>query len=144
MSGYTHKLSFSADHPSADLSELPVKLGMSPKRLWKVGEPRVAPNGRVIGGNHRSSYCSIEFESSPEGLPTSLRMSVEKLSQHKQLLDEFSKVGVNFRFFIGWFSEFNSEDRLDWQLLSSIAALKISLDFDFYGPQETQQIEIAP
>jgi hypothetical protein len=136
---YRHRLSLSADHNSLDLSEIPLQLGMPANRLWNVGEIRVAPNGRVQGGTHRYSFCSIDFESSPEGLPRSLEMAVSQLQPHKDFLRRLHDTGVNFRFFIGWFSDFNSADRFEWKLLRDIADLRIALDFDFYGPNETQQ-----
>jgi hypothetical protein len=136
---YRHRISFCADHDTADLSSLPAQLGMSANRLWKVGESRVAPNGRAQVGDYQYSYCSIEFESSSQGLPKSLKLAVEKLRTHKAFLEELSASGVKLRFFIGWFSDFNSADRFEWELLRDIADLKISLDFDFYGPDETEQ-----
>ncbi len=133
MGNYTHRLSFCAEHPSADLAILPQTLGLAAKRLWKAGEARVAPNGRIQGGIHKHSYCLIEFEP-VASLPESLAGAITRLKPHKSFLIQLTENGVKFRFFIGWFSEFNSGDRLEWALLRDIADLQISLDFDFYGP----------
>src|SRR5262249_42563363 len=133
MGSYTHRLSLCADHETADLAILPETLGLTANRLWKVGEARVAPNGRVQSGKNRYSFCSIEFEPRAS-LPESLALAMKRLKPQKSFLTQLAENGVKFRFFIGWFSEFNSGDHLEWDLLRDIADLQISLDFDFYGP----------
>ena len=112
---------------------LPETLGLPAQSIWKAGDIRVAPNGRVLGGNHKRSYCSIELKPKVD-LPESLAAALTYLRPHKDFLVRLSMDGVKFRFFIGWFSEFNSGERFEWTLLRDIADLNISLDFDVYGP----------
>jgi hypothetical protein len=133
MGSYTHRLSLGADHETADLAALPEALDLPAKHLWRAGDVRVAPPGRVQGGNHKRSYCSIEFEPGAD-LPESLAVAVARLKPHKEFLARLSADGVKFRFFVGWFSESNSGERHEWALLRDIADLRISLDFDVYGP----------
>jgi hypothetical protein len=136
---YRHRLSFGAEHDSADLGKLPAQLGMPARFLWRRGEPRIAPNGRVIGGDRRNSHCSFDLGEGGD-LPRSLREALARPVPHKMVLEELSASGVALRFFIGWFSDdLNSGVRLDWELLRDTAALKIALDFDFYGPEEKGQ-----
>jgi len=49
------------------------------------------------------------------------------------LLDRLASSGGTFNFFVGWFSDRNSGDRLEWNLLREMARLRISLDLDVYG-----------
>ena len=94
MGTYSHRLSLSADHDSMDLSSLPTQLGMEAKRIWKAGDPSIAPNGRVMGGNRRYSFCNFELEVA-EDLSKSIRAAIEKLRPHKKLMEELSACGVS-------------------------------------------------
>lgn len=139
MGAYRHRLSFSAEHERADLGMLPAQLDMTARVLWRAGEPRIAPSGRVIGGNRPNSYCSFDIGEGDD-LPRSLREALKLLMPHRAMLEGLSASGVTFGFFIGWFSgSLNSGERLDWDLLRDISDLKIALDFDFYGPEEPQR-----
>jgi hypothetical protein len=142
MGTYRHKLSFCVDHENLDLSVIPEQLNLPTNRLWKAGQPRMVPNGRLLGGSYEKSYCSIPFEHTPEvSLPVSLKVALAKLMPHKPFLEELVASGANLRFFVGWFSNSNSRDCLDWRLLREIADMKISLDLDFYGPDETNPVD---
>ena len=142
MGTYRHKLSFCVDHESLDLSVIPEQLNLIANRLWKAGQPRMAPDGRLLGGSYQNSYCSIVFEHAPEvSLPVGLKVALAELTPHKPFLEELVVSGANLRFFVGWFSDSNSRDYLDWKLLKEIADLKISLDLDFYGPDETNPVD---
>lgn len=102
----------------------------------------MAPDGRLLGGSYQNSYCSIVFEHAPEvSLPVGLKVALAKLTPHKPFLEELVASGANLRFFVGWFSDSSSRDYLDWKLLKEIADLKISLDLDFYGPDETNPVD---
>lgn len=109
---------------------------MSVHNLQKVGELRKTPKGRQLDTIARESSCGIEFETLGD-LPTSLEAAVAGLLPHKSYLNGLSDSGASFRFFIGWFSEsWNTGERLNWNLLRDVADLRISLDFDVYGPGE--------
>jgi hypothetical protein len=138
MGGYTHRLSFLARHSSADLSILPTTLGVTAHSLWKAGDLRLTPKGGVSEVAHKNSYCSIKFDGLAD-LPQSIVAALEGLKRHEALLRSLAENGVKFAFFIGWFSEWNSHDVFSWQLLNQLADLRISLEFDFYGPKEKQE-----
>ena len=137
MGDYTHRLTLQAFHDDADLSALPATLGLEPDKLARAGDTRIAPNGRVIDAKYRFSTCTFPFESgSGESLPAHLAAVIAQLKPHGAAFDTWSDAGIRFQFFIGWFSDFNSRDVFDWALLADLAALRISLDIDFYGPDE--------
>ncbi len=110
---------------------------MSVHNLQKAGELCRTPKGRQPNTIAReSSSCGIEFDTLGD-LPKSLEAAVVSLLPHKPYLNSLSDTGATFRFFIGWFSEsWNTGERLNWNLLRDIADLRISLDFDVYGPGE--------
>jgi hypothetical protein len=132
---YRHTLSLWAKHDTADLSGIPTELGLPAKRIWKAGDKRTTPTGRELEGVRRSSYCTIQFEIADD-LPKSLSSALDLLKQHKAFLINLSDAGVQLHFFVGWFSDANSRDVLEWPLLRDLADLRIGLDFDVYGPDE--------
>ncbi len=141
MGDYTHKLTLQAFHDDADLSDLPIALGLVADKLARVGEMRITPSGRVTGVRHRVSSCSFTFEAQvDESLPAHIAAVVARLKERRDACMTWSEAGVRFQFFIGWFSDSNSRDVFDWTLLADLAALRISLDIDFYGPDEPSAV----
>lgn len=51
----------------------------------------------------------------------------------QNLFYELSSSGGKIEYFIGWYSEGNSGEEFDFELLRSLADLYIGLSFDFYG-----------
>lgn len=130
---YTYALSFNIEHPDAELSGVSDVLGLKAQVLWKKGEPRVTPKGRALSGTYQKSSWSSELGRQQKDLPAGLQSALTILRPHKDYLAKLVADGAKLRFFVGWFSDFNARDVLDWQLLQDIAALKISLDLDVYG-----------
>jgi hypothetical protein len=142
MFEYRCKLSLWVSHPNADLSDFPKRLGLRADRAHKAGDPRKTPAGALLKGVYRDSRCGITLQNeSVDSLPDLLRKVLPELQRHKSVFDEYASQGALFSLFVGWFSEtINSRDILDWQILADLAALKISLDLDFYGgPDEPEQ-----
>ena len=145
MGNYIYRLSLWFGHPDADLSEIPSRLGLSANRVWKKGDPRTAPNGRIIGGVYHDSRGSIEFVGGKKSdLPKGLRAAIAALKPHKAFLNELSETGTKFSFFVGWFSDLNSRDVIDWEILRDLAELRISLDLDVYGPDGDGDVLLDP
>ena len=139
MGDYTYRLTLAIEHPDSDLSAIPGQLGLPAKQTGKKGDPRIAPNGRVTGSVYRHSSCSIQFGADHErDLPRGLKSALATLLPHKTYLADWSEKGATLGLFIGWFSDFNSRDAIDWKILKDLAELQISLDIDFYGPDEVQ------
>jgi hypothetical protein len=142
MGDYTYRLTLTIEHPDADLSEFARHLGLLPKRVGRKGDPRLAPDGRMTGRVYRHSSCTFQFGADFEhDLPKGVRSALAALLPYKSYLDEWSAKGAKLRFFVGWFSDFNSRDVLDWEILRDLAELRISLDLDFYGSDDRQNEE---
>lgn len=143
MSDYTYNLSLWVEHPTADLSGVPTELGLPASRLWMKGDRITTPTGRVMDGSYKKSYCSIQFgERHQRDLLTGLRSALAVLLPHQSYFEKLSVDGIQVRFFVGWFSDkLNSREILDWEVLRDLAKLKISLDFDFYGPDESENAQ---
>lgn len=137
MGDYTYHLSLWVEHPDADLAEIPGKLGMPARVLWKKGDPWIAKSGE-LRGHRRKSYCNIEFPKGNNDLPDGLSAAVERLRPHANYIDELHKRGIILMFSVGWFLDWNSGDVLDWKILSELASLHISLSLDCYGPDSDE------
>jgi len=138
MSGYSHSLSLRARHGTKDLSIIPTTLGMEAQRIWKRGEPRQAPAGTLLDGAYGASYCSIEFGVLTD-LPQSIAAALTVLKPHSEFLQSLAEDGVQFAFFVGWFSEEQSSGgTLGVKLLQDLADLRISLELNFYAPDQVK------
>jgi hypothetical protein len=122
-------LILSVEHADADLSQIPAKIGLAALDCWKKGDPRSGP---VTLANHRSSRCSFQFaKGHDQALPNGLRVALAALRPHKDLIDELSKSGATFKFYISRSGRVENE-ALDWTLLHDLADLKIDLQFGSY------------
>ena len=140
MFEYRCTLSLRAEHPSADLSELPKLLGMPAMVLWQAGEKRRQPNGVALEGVHRKSYCSIPIEEPAASLSELLRTVLPDLRKKRDVFKTFTERGTSFSLFVGWFSDgSNSRDIIEWPILAELADMKFALDLDFYGSQDATQ-----
>jgi len=137
LGDYTYSLSLWLEHPDADLSTVPIKLGLSARHLWKKGDVIRTPRGRTIDGVRKKSYCSVQFDihDLPE-LSAGLKAALALLLPHREYFEKLSADGVQARFFVGWFSkELNSREILASEILKDLASLNISLDLDLYGSE---------
>ena len=143
MGSFTYRLSFRATHPDADLSVVSDALGVPPSRLWRAGEPRTTPTGGQLAGVNKVSYCTIPLDQEPgTPLPDAIASVLKRLRAERRILDPLAASGGSFNFFVGWFTDGNSGEILDWHLLKDLADLKISLDMDVYdGPQWSRTAE---
>lgn len=148
MDGYIYTMKLWVAHSDADLSDVPVKLGLKFKYLWNKGAPRISSKGLALGGFYPKSRCSFEFDLRQEtSLPDGLRSAVERLKPHRDYLIGLSDSGVELSFFAHLFANgIDAHDALDWQLLRDLADLKISLNLDFSGPDPIGAIpsDISP
>lgn len=142
MGEYTYRLTLLIFHPDADLSHVPTRLGIPASHLWKKGDVRTAPNGRVLSGTYKDSNCGIQFGQDYEkDLPAGLKSALVMLLPHKEYFEELTASGAELKFFVGWFSDASSRDILGWETLRDMAVLKIALDLDFYGPDPVENPE---
>ena len=75
-------------HPEMTPSEITSQLGVEPQNAHCVGDTRVAPNGRVIGGrwpDTRWRY-SIRYERSDQWFVKEFDLMVDRLVSHKSFL----------------------------------------------------------
>lgn len=126
-------LSLWVRHPSADLADLPTTLGLTPVRVWKVGDPRTTPKNTPLVGTYRESYCCMNIETDADAtLPNSITATIEKLRPHTTKIDSLCATGGTFLLNVGWHSSFNTGENFEVRLLRELADMNVSLGIDVY------------
>ena len=141
---YQYKLSLRMTHPSADLSDFSRMLDSRDVFMWKRGDPRLSPRGRVIGpGERKEFFCSITIDHNPGvELPELIATTLRRLEPHKETLDKLTSSGGTMDLFVGWFAEDDqSGETFDWTVLRGLADYRISLIFDVYDALDTEKDE---
>ena len=133
MASFRYDLSLRIEHPSADLALVCSQLGMTPKIIWRAGEPRTTPVGNPLTGNRDQSYCSTPIDHPADfSLAEALDALLDRLMANRKIFDELAATGGSGNVFVGWYSGPNSGERFDPSLLSRHSALGLSLDLDVY------------
>jgi hypothetical protein len=129
------KLSLHIKHPTRDLSRVCAVLELEPTRIWKKGDERQTPKGTKIGGTRADSYCSIAFGAmSRKPLPKQIEAALSLLKPHREILRKLSSTGGLVSFYVGWFCDEHTGEHFDWQILDTMADLRIALDLNIYVP----------
>lgn len=134
MNEFKFDMSFRVRHPTMDAKKICVELGLTAKYCWTVGEQRRTPKGDFLEGSYPETYCTfiLEKEAQTE-LADLIKSSNQMLRPHKNFLQSIYSSGGRLEYFIGWYSDGNSGEEFDADLLAEMADLKIGLTLDFYG-----------
>jgi hypothetical protein len=98
-----YRMSIRIWHPEIDPVEVTRTLGIAPRHAWRVGEPRVTPTGRSLGGVRDKSYWCAEVspaharDSDPEG---DVVRFLDMLEPHARLLQDIVTSGGTIEFFL--------------------------------------------
>lgn len=134
MNKFKFDLSFRVRHPYMNSEEICAQLGMVAKYQWTAGKQRKTPKGTLLEGVYNESYCSFDIDHDDNaGLTDLIRSNSQSLEAHKKFLDFLCSTGGKLEYFIGWYSEGNSGEEFDADLIRILAELKIGLSLDFYG-----------
>lgn len=124
-------VSFAARHPSHDLSNLLMELGVVSKHCWKAGDRRRTSAGLLLDGNYDSSYYSCDLPlSASDDLAEWLGQAVDFLRPMAKSFISFADDGGSLSFFIGLEKGVFEGVALAPALLAELGALRISLDID--------------
>src|SRR5262252_5547037 len=141
MNPYQFNLSLRIKHPERDLSDLYAKLSMvsmlKPKRIWKVGDVRIAQDGRTLEGQYIESYCYFSIfnepqDSNAESLSSTLDRVTKALLPYKADLDNHTNSGGTLEFFVGLYVNANSGDEFSPILIKTVGDLGIYISLDIY------------
>jgi hypothetical protein len=134
MNKFKFDLSFRIRHPQMDAEKICLQLGLKAKHKWTAGNQRKTPKGDLLEGTYDESYCSFPLDHDDEAeLADLIRSSTQSLKPHEKFLQLISSTGGRLEYFIGWYSDGNSGEEFDADLINQLASLRIGLSFDFYG-----------
>jgi len=137
MSRELTKLSLHLTHPTRDLAIVCDRLGPVPRVIRKKGDARMAASGRLLGGKHASSFCSIPLGGKPrEPLAKKIRSALLRLKPRKRTLRSLSATGGSIVLFVGWFCDRHTGESFDARLLREASDLRIGIDLNIYVTDE--------
>jgi hypothetical protein len=116
------------------------KVRLKVTRRWTAGSKRKTPKGTPLSGVNDLTYCCFDLKH-PEKLRLAdfLKKCNDRLNRHKDFFEYIRSTGGSLEYFIGWYSDRNSGEIFDLDLLSMLVALKINLSIDFYGGQKQKK-----
>ena len=116
--------------------EISERLGWKPNARHVMGENRVAPNGKRIGGTYTRNYCSFRLATGPEEhLNDALARFTADLGSCKDLLSRIRAGDGCTEFYVGWRSTSNTGEVLACSLLLNLGELGIDLAIDVYSTE---------
>ena len=129
MTGF--HVSFRAQHPVRDLSNLLDPLSVVPSHCWQAGDQRRTPKGEPLEGTRAGSYyCSDLPFPDCNDLAEWLEQAVVFLHPVAKQLVSFVDDGGALSFYIGLEKGVFLGAILNPKLLAQLGALRISLDID--------------
>lgn len=141
-------VSLRVTHPYQELSVVVKKMGMRPIRIWKGGDPKSTPAGKLLEGKYAgtfaNSYCCFgiksdtddgelpeDYVSAAKCVPDVVQLYVEKMKPHVALWQEITTTGGELNFYIAWDIDAKSfTEEFKWILLKDLAEFQICLSFD--------------
>lgn len=142
MHPYEFNISLRLTHPEMDLTEIYEKLSavrdLTPRRIWRAGDQRLAQNGQPLEGKYDKSYCYFDLYVSPqksaeESLSLGIERILSELSSYTNDIDDHVKSGGKAELFVGMYVDSNSSDTFSSHLLRKLADSQIELSFDIYS-----------
>ena len=133
MNPFKYTVSLRIGHPNITAMEIVNRLGITPKHMWTVGEPRKTPRGDPLPGNYKETYCYF-LVGSGEGkeLAKLLDSCCDRLYQHADFFQSIRSTGGKLEYFIGWFADNNCGETFDIGLLRKLVDLGIDISIDLY------------
>lgn len=137
---FSHEVSLRITHPSIDPEDITRALSIAPTHACKAGSGRTTPKGHPLPGVNRETFWLYHFGRKAKGeagaLTETLVAMNQSLSSKREFLRALRESGGRVEYFIGWFTDFNSGEVLDWHLLQQCGDLGIDLALDVYGHRE--------
>jgi len=137
MESFKYVVSFRIHHPSMDPDLISSKLGLEPQHKWKAGAERKTPKGKPLTGVYEKSFCTFRLKHGKNiELADFLKGYTKKLHKNKRFLKSIRSTGGKLEYFIGWFTDKDSGEVFDLELLEQLVKLGIDLSLAVYGPSK--------
>ncbi len=133
MNPLKYDVSFRVRHPEMDPEHISEELGLKATYKWKAGTGRKTPKGETLKGTHESTYCSFELQHPQKtGLSDLLKQFNNKLYQHRDFIKSIRVTGGSLEYFVGWYSNKDSGEIFDLELLTQLVELGIDLSIEVH------------
>lgn len=120
-------------HPTLDPAVITARLGLTPDRSWKAGDPRTTPTGHALPGRHpNSSWTCVFHYANGARFSTALDGILATVTSGKSLLQRIHKTGGTTELFLQLPGDANVGDTLPWEMLKKFAELKIGLSVETF------------
>ena len=131
-------------HPTLTSEEISDALGLKPRMVKTVGQPRQDPKGNLLGGVYPDTRWSVwEVRNGDRSFFTRLDKLLDRFSKHRDFLRRVAETGGTTDFIIGLCGKENIGDVLSEQSVAKLADLKGSLGVEVFprmNPREDDHI----
>lgn len=137
MSQLLSNVSVRVWHPLMSAAHVCSHLGLEPEYFRSIGEPRAAPNGRLLGGVNEQTYvwARLVYKERVE-LGVQLNACYEDLRERHAFIHEIVESGGEVEFYVSIFLKGLGGFRLDPGLVKKFAVLGIGLSVELYPDDE--------
>jgi hypothetical protein len=137
-SAFTYSVSLRARHPHLDLAVITETLHLEPAYSWTAGEPRRAPGGGTVGGQHRDSYWAAPLAGQVVGdtsIPFEgfLMQQLVQLARHRELFTHLSEDGGEVSLLIEISPVAQASVTINMGIIRKLAELNIQIEMQFVG-----------
>jgi len=133
MNPFKYDASFRVRHPEMEPEHISEELGLKAKHQWKAGTARKTPKGEPLKGMYENTYCSFELKHPQNtGLCNLLKQFNHRLYERKEFLKSIRLSGGTLEYFVGWYSDKDSGELFDLELLTQLVELGIDLSIEVY------------
>jgi hypothetical protein len=138
LNPYHYVLSLRLKHPTLDLSDATSRLGLVPKRTWRVGAPRTDINGAALSGFYSESYWTAPLLNAEKLLSTTVSLDeslvevVRQLGSHREFLVSLRDSGGTCACSVGVFASANFGIEIPASLMQGLVELGVDLWLDAY------------
>lgn len=137
MDPFRYSISLRIATQSLDPKKICAEIGLKPRILHTMGEPRTTPNGSPLAGINEYSFCVFELDQNTgEKLSEMMDRMCNSLLPYQDLFRNIRDTGGRVEFYIGWFSVGNTRDAISCDLFRKLGQLGIELSFDVYGESD--------
>ena len=124
------RVSFHVKHPTAPLDCIPIRLGMSPFRIWLAGDCRKTPKGDFLEGNYTFSYCCIRLNDEDRDIIDLIEEFLDVTSQYRAEFQALYETGGCFSLNIFDVSDGRLAIVFETELLQRLASMHFSLGLE--------------
>jgi hypothetical protein len=138
LNEFSYCASLHISHPTADPAAVTAALGLEPTQTSRVGELHRTIPDRHYDDSHWTCELPVEHG---EDIPAFLGRLVDRLSLHRNYLEQLSDAGAEIECFIGVFATRLCDQAYSYGLLGSLAELRVNLRFDLYPADDREATE---